>query len=334
MKLLTAILCTCLALPAFAQEPPDFTYIPQKVGANPNSSAGLLSKELTSPYKTDVEKVRSIFRWITDNIEYRTRHSRIMQRRNKSSYKEPEDTGELQPLDERVAETVLENRLAVCDGYARLFKTLCDYAGVESVVISGYARTEAGKRIQRFSSNHSWNAVRIDSSWKLLDVTWASGYITWQGDNFVRYYDEQYFLTSPDQFIHEHYPDDLHWTLMTDPPLMSEFRYSPFKQRSFTKYRITSYSPSQGVLDIAPGDTVNIELETANAAADRQISADPFLDTALYNTDISVLLTPTEFARNKMHYTYVANSPAIQWIYILYNRDLILRYRLRVLIQN
>lgn len=287
-----------------------------------------LAQQLTFSCSTDIQKVRAIFYWITGNISYRTKPMRSRKKAVPIIYEEADDTAALKPLDERVAETVLENRLAICDGYARLFKTLCLYSGVQAEVITGFARTESGKRIQRFQPNHSWNAVLIDSVWRLLDVTWASGYITWQGGEFVRHLDEQYFLSTPQQFISEHYPDDLRWTLMTDPPLMPEFRYSPFKQRSFSKYQITAYKPERGVIEVAQGDTIQIELETANAEKDRQVSNDPFLDTTLYSTASSALLMPSVTLTEKTIYTYIAGSPLVQWLYILYNDDVVLRYKL------
>jgi transglutaminase/protease-like cytokinesis protein 3 len=288
-----------------------------------------LAQQLTLTCSTDLQKVKAIFYWVTENISYRTGPTRIRRKTPRVMVEEINDTAALKPLDERVAETVLDERVAVCDGYARLFKTLCIYSGIQAEVINGYARTEATKRIQRFRPNHSWNAVMIDSVWQLLDVTWASGYITWQGNEFIRHLDEQYFLSTPEQFIREHYPDDMRWTLMTDPPLMPEFHHSPFKQKSFTKYQIVSYSPEKGVIEVSRGDTILIELETANAEKDRNISSDPFLDTTIYTTTMSALLVPV-IQNNKIIYTYIAETPTIQWLYLLYNDDIILRYKLRI----
>ncbi|MGZ8540316.1 MAG: transglutaminase domain-containing protein [Chitinophagaceae bacterium] len=296
---------------------------------NETITPAALSQQLTSDCTTDLQKVRAIFDWIAGNISYRTRPSRSRRKIAPVFIEEINDTAAIKPLDERVAENVLEDRLAVCDGYARLFKTLCSYSGIQAEVINGYARTEATKRIQRFRPNHSWNAVMIDSVWQLLDVTWASGYLTWQ-DEFVRHLDEQYFLSKPAQFIREHYPDDMRWTLMADPPLMPEFRHSPFKQKSFSKYQIIDYSPEKGVIEVSAGDTVLIELETANAGKDRQISSDPFLDTSIYTTTVSALLVPFLQQGNKILYTYIADIPSVQWLYILYNDDIILRYKLKV----
>ncbi|WP_276503460.1 transglutaminase domain-containing protein [Terrimonas pollutisoli] len=293
-----------------------------------------LAQELTLNCTTDLEKVKAIFYWITANIDYRTRPSVPSRFRRRTAIPVIEDDGNdtaaLKPLDERVAENVLDERVAVCDGYARLFKTLCSYSGIQAEVIHGYARTESTKRIQRFRPNHSWNAVLIDSVWKLLDVTWASGYISWHGNDFVRQLDEQYFLTAPEQFIREHYPDDLRWTLMDDPPLMPEFRHSPFKQKSFSKYQITAYLPERGVIEASLGDTLQLQLETSDALKDMSVSSDPFLDTTLYSTTTSALLIPLNGVGMKTNYSYVVNSPTIQWLYILYNDDIVLRYKLSI----
>lgn len=294
------------------------------------ASPPVLAYQLTSPYTSDLEKVRAIFRWITNNIDYRIRETQPRIRVKSGTQIMPDDTGALKSLDERVAESVLEKKLAVCDGYARLFKTLCKYAGIESELITGYARTEAHKVNQRFRSNHTWNAVKIDSVWHLLDVTWASGYVTWRGDMFIRYLEEEYFLSPPHQFIREHYPDDLRWALMADPPVMAEFRHSPYKQRTFIKYSIKSFRPEKGVIEVQLGDTIQVELDIADAERDNRIGPDPFLDTSLYSTATSALLVPSEILPHRISYTYAVTSSTVQWLYVLYNDDVVLRYRLVV----
>jgi transglutaminase/protease-like cytokinesis protein 3 len=320
--------------PVFSQKSKiDFSEVDRRVQFVDAATPYLLSQQLTAQCSTDLEKVRAIFRWITDNIAYRTNEP--INRKKKSRIKEDEveeadDTTLLKPLDERVSETVLANKVAVCDGYARLFKTLCKYAGLRAEVITGYGKTEPHKLHQRFRNNHSWNAVMIDSVWQLLDVTWAAGYITWQGDRFIRQLDEQYFLSPPEVFVREHYPDDLRWTLVDDPPLMAEFKVSPFKQKSFIKYNIVSYKPSTGIIEANLNDTIQIVLESSDVGKDRNISSDPFLDTSIYSTPTSALLVPPGMIAPKTTYTYVVNSPEVEWLYILYNDDIVLRYKLLV----
>ncbi len=51
---------------------------------------------------------------------------------------------------------------AVCEGYTKAYKLLCDRAGIECVSVYGVARDE----------NHSWNYIKLDGAWYLVDVTW------------------------------------------------------------------------------------------------------------------------------------------------------------------
>ena len=63
---------------------------------------------------------------------------------------------------EHLAYGALVNGKAVCDGYSRAFKLLCDRAGIDSLVISGSAEGYA----------HAWNAAKIEGEWYYIDVTW------------------------------------------------------------------------------------------------------------------------------------------------------------------
>jgi transglutaminase/protease-like cytokinesis protein 3 len=330
MKQLVIIFLLLANLSSISQEKRmDFSEIDRKAQSIKFTSPALLARQLTAPYKTEIEKVRSIFRWIAENIEYRTRNT--LNRKTKVTINaEPEDTGALKPLDERVAESVLEKGTAVCDGYARLFKTLCTYAGIHSELVTGYARTQSYRANQRFRSNHTWNAVRIDSVWKLVDVTWASGYISWQGDVYVQHFGEEYFLPDPREFIREHYPDDIRWTLLDRPPAITEFRNSPFKQKTFLKYSIAAYRPAGGVLEANLGDTVQLELDISDPEKDKRIGSDPFLDTSSFTTTRSALLVPSANGNNRISYSYIVTSVQVEWLYVLYNNDVILRYRLLV----
>lgn len=304
----------------------NLSVIDQKTRPIKTAEAEILAKKLTAEYSTDLEKARAIFRWIADNISYRVRE--ISRRPKKETRFNETDTSELKPLDERVAETVLQNGIAVCDGYARLFKILCMHAGIKAEIITGYARGSKGNR--RFGSNHTWNVVMIDGKWQLMDVTWASGYVSLNGDRFIQEFDENYFMPAPEKFIEEHYPDNLQWTLMDDPPLMEEFRKSPYKQKTFSKYRIRSYSPAKGLLEVNEGDTLHFELESSDVVRDHQIYSDLFPDTSVYRTAGSVLVSPSGVSENKTSYIYHVASADIRWVYLLYNDDVVLRYRLQV----
>ncbi len=325
-KWLTILFCITI-IDAFSQQAAaDFTKIDHRVQFIKPAPPAELSKQLISFCSNDLEKVRAIFKWIADNIDYKVK--KTIYRKGTSALNDDDNDSTFRSLDERVAEMVLRSGFAFCDGYARLFKTLCNYAGIRAEIITGYGRVN--KSTRRFGNNHTWNAVMIDNVWQLLDVTWASGYISWSGDTFIRHFDEEYFLMPPNRFILEHYPDDLAWTLMEKPPLMPEFHNSPFKQKTFTKYRITSYRPVGGIIEVRKGDTLLVELETSDAERDHQIGSDPFLDLNSFSGSSCAVLSPCFVEHNKIYYTYYVTTPSIEWLYIQYNNDIIMRYRLMV----
>jgi hypothetical protein len=236
---------------------------------------------------------------------------------------EADDTGYvLKPLNLRVAETVLNRRLAVCDGYARLFKVLCDYSNVPSEIIYGYARPNGSRGRGKFISNHTWNAVYLDSSWHLLDATWASGFTSYKGDEFFRAFDSRYFLTPASQFIYDHYPEDIAWTLMKDPPSQSEFNQTPFKYMGFIKTGIDSYLPSKGIIEAAMGDSIMFQVRSSMVHGLLEVSSTPPVDTIWFDDE------PVIIGGKEKKYTYVVNDPAAEWLYVTCNGRIILRYKL------
>jgi hypothetical protein len=319
MKRVVTILFLSITLPVFSQE-----------------AIALLAKQLTNIHQTEKEKVTAIFNWITGNIAYRVKsNSRVSASSATHTNFIIEDNSPIKSLNERVAEEVLEKRVAVCDGYARLFTTLCDYAGIRSEIIVGYAKSGTNKPTRRFGVNHYWNAVMIDSSWYLLDATWASGYISWKGDEFIREYDESYFLTPPETFIQDHYPDDPRWTLLPDSEVPEEFERTPFKQKSFSKYQINSYYPARGVIETFIGDTIRLKLETGMKEAGRNVCPDLLIDSAIFRHSTSwVFLSPDKIKNssfnNVYNYNYAVVSANVEWLYLLYNNDLVLRYKINV----
>ncbi|MDO5346406.1 MAG: transglutaminase domain-containing protein, partial [Lachnospiraceae bacterium] len=62
---------------------------------------------------------------------------------------------------------------AVCEGYAKAYKILCDRMGIPCVLIGGTV-VQGGR-----SEGHMWNGVYLAGGWYLTDVTWddkSSGY--------------------------------------------------------------------------------------------------------------------------------------------------------------
>ena len=311
----------------------NFSYIDRKVHSVEFGRPDSLARRLTESYVSDVEKLRSIFRWVTENIAYRTRTAFISRRATRyNAVQEDDDVDSSSSLNERIAIDVLKKREAVCDGYARLVKTLCDYAGLRCEIITGYARSNINRVGEQFKSNHRWNAVLVDSNWYLMDATWASGYISNGIEQFVKAYDDHYFMTSPDDFIRDHYPEDSRWTLLAHPPTLQEFYRTPFKHSAFSKYSIASFAPAKGIIEASIGDTINVELTMAslerNAIAPDTLKDD--LEILPVQHALEALSPSDSSQKQKINYQYTITSENIGWLNIIYNQDVVLRYKLNV----
>ncbi len=300
------------------------------VMANAQESLHSLSEKLLRGAATDKQKVTAIFRWITANINYNS----SPQRRINPPITEEEE-GPLKPLHERVAEMVIKRKTAFCDGFARLFTALCDKAGLQSIIICGYAPGGFTRQPARFGVNHYWNAVFLEGRWQLLDATWASGFINARTGEFIREFNSRYFLADPSSFILDHFPDDPRWTLLQGNHLPEEFRKSPFRQKAFGKYGFRAYSPGSGIINASVGDTIVLELEAAKPLYGL-IAPSALTDSSLYSHSSSwVFLQPAENREEggiatRSRYIYPVTSTDVEWIYLLYNEDLVMRYKLNV----
>jgi transglutaminase/protease-like cytokinesis protein 3 len=329
MKLLQTVLLLLIANLAFSQA--------RSVNLNnieEFTSPATLAKFLIASDTTDRQKVRSIFKWITDNIAYNVKSFQNRGQAFSTDYWLEEDddtTAILKPLNERVSEMVLKRRTAVCDGYARLFKSLCDYAGIRCETITGYTKTYINRIGVQFKSNHKWNAVFIDTKWYLLDATWASGYINYR-DEFEREYNAHYFLTPPDEFILDHYPEDLRWALLPEPPTFKEFNYTPFKTAAFNRNYILSFKPENGIIEASVGDSIKIELETTRPKRNLWVIDIPYVDSdAIWVMQCCGVEKPVNSIKgNKVSYTYRVASDKVEWLNIIYDDEMIMRYKLNV----
>jgi hypothetical protein len=153
---------------------------------------------LTARMGSDREKVRAIYRWIGANIDYDVNLlARIREGGGRN----------------RSADETFTMRSAVCGGYANLFRRMAELAGLKAVYLSGPSLTFDGV------VGHAWNAVMIDGKWRLLDATWAAGYVEdakTENGKFIRKFTDIYFLTPAEHFIYTHFPEDPQWQLLEE----------------------------------------------------------------------------------------------------------------------
>jgi len=168
-----------------------------------------LADQITDSFKTDTEKVRGIFYWMTQNISYD--HKAI------DTYVPNLVVDE--DFDEKAIRRTLRTKKGICNDYALVFKALCNREDIVCEKITGYAVTEKPFFTLKYqyedNSNHAWNAVKINHKWYLIDVTWAT--------SVTKGIDETYYLTKPEILILDHHPSEEKWQLLNEPVTMKEF---------------------------------------------------------------------------------------------------------------
>ncbi len=203
---LSAVLCLGLSSIAFAQN--DFKeldeFASKKVSTSIAKDYIKLAKHLTDPYDTEIEKVRSIYVWITHNIRYDV--SAFFN--GTKFYIEPNE--------------VLKRKRGVCGAYSSLFKNMCDEVGIDSRDITGYSKGYGYRKGKVRENLHAWNTVKIDGKWYLLDLTWGAGHI----DNARKFhfeFSEEFWLSDPDKFAELHFPWSPMWQLNDSPLSFEDF---------------------------------------------------------------------------------------------------------------
>jgi transglutaminase/protease-like cytokinesis protein 3 len=154
----------------------------------------------------ELTRARALYRWVTRHINYDAIGFRS------GNY------GDV------TAVATLRKRTSVCEGYARLTQALGAAMGLQVEIVKGYAKGIGFTAGQLFDghANHAWNAVRVNGQWRLMDATWGSGGLN-EGQQFIRDFQDHYFLTAPADFIHDHLPEDPRWQLLDRAVTKTEF---------------------------------------------------------------------------------------------------------------
>ena len=280
---LCVVLCLLLMLTTsyvFAQE--DFSEIDKHAvaaQAGDESSISTLADYLISPAKNDLEKVRAIYSWITANIAY--------------------DVVALETGDygKQSVQEVLKSRKGVCSEYSALFEALAKQAGLEAATIIGFSKGPGfGSDTVAPDPDHAWSAVKVDGKWKLMDCTWASGYV--DGNNkFVRKAFDHYFLTPPDQFIYDHYPEDTKWQLTDKNISRKEFENLVYLRPGFFRNQLKIVSndkrdiTSDGSVDLTFGGPNDAQLNAeVSRGRDRDASCQTFVQKENDSLKVSTII--------------------------------------------
>ncbi len=299
-----------------------------------------LTKELTAPYQQDIQKARSIFRWLAHNIRYDYKLF------NKGGVKGPVcKEGQnceqvFRDWEREYIHKILKKKKAVCDGYARIYKKMCEAAGLRCEIIEGYTKSKPYQVGITGIADHAWNAVWIDSAYLLLDATWASGYCseneaTGKLTGFTRQFDDYYWNTSFGDLSRNHFPKDPKW-ILTHNYTKEKYANNPYYAAPLLS-KLQLISPLSGVIEAKQGDTIRFRFEYTGAPMLLQLNTNIFRNLDVFKTKkISRKTTVSEIdtlALKKQKYiTYTRTGNLYAFDYVvsdnsLYYMELLFDYR-------
>ena len=176
--------------------------------------------------RTDLEKARAVYVWMTDNISY-----------NDAGY----NSGN---YGDNSAENVLKTRVAVCAGFADLFTEIAVKTGIEAITITGYAKGYGYSEGDSFDdSNHAWNAVKIDGAWKIYDATWGQGGGSEDSRGRMKStkkFDEQWFNVDPKHSVFTHLAEIPYENFLPQNISLAEFERLPDLQPKVFQYGLVT----------------------------------------------------------------------------------------------
>ncbi len=209
---------------------------------------------------------RLICRWIAENVSYDIEQLKAGNlNRNKT------------------AREAFETRKCVCGGYANLFLKLAELVGLKAVKITGYSKVYGYSQGEDVRDNsHAWNAVQIKGRWRLVDPTWASGYVN-DEDRFVRQFNEFYFMAPPETLILTHFPEDPAHQLLRQPVSMQQFENFVYLRPRFFRYGIVLKSHRNGLIEAGSDLEVSLEADNRTSfAASLSRNGKKLPDTAVF----------------------------------------------------
>ena len=312
-----------------------------------------LTQKLTSPYSGQLFKARAIFKWITENIRYDYKYY------NKHYYKGKEPKS-YECKDDRDCEAkriaweinyidkILSKKKAVCQGYSMLFKKMCDIAGLKSEIIAGYIRTEPYQVGTSGILEHAWNAVWIDSSYYLLDATWAAGGCGKTDDGkllfFQKSFNDYYWLTPVKDFARNHYPQNSKWTLLPNYTKDS-FATNPYYLPSEIQ-NIKLVTPASGIITAKKGDTIHFKIDYNGYIKDLQINSNIFRNPDIWVFDKiskrkkirrldTLAVKKQQYVKYNLtgslyEFQYVVTDNSLYYLDVLFDRQRIMRFNVTV----
>lgn len=319
-----------MSVPAFSQQQ-DFTGVDSFARTVAyHKDIFRLTNELTAPYSTQMEKTRAIFIWVADNIKYDSKLA------NQDDPKIPDNQFDY-------LRKILAKKKAICSGYAQLFAEMCKIAGVRCDVVKGNVKQKP-YHIGSAGPSHAWNAVWIDSTYYLMDPTWAAGPTeedekTGKAGRFIKEFDDYYWCTPPKDFYRDHYPRDTNWVVGANVP-KEQYINAPYISIGHMR-NLHIISPASGLIQPCKGDTIRFEIRYTEQLDKLQINTNVRRNVPMGywqkkqwieipNAEPKQVYVPyTRVGRNYL-FEYVVADNGLAYIDLLFDYEQTVRFKVRI----
>lgn len=310
-----------------------------------NNNLPKLVNDLTNFCNSNEEKYRAIFIWISDNISYDFKTFNKNPEPEIIKCKEKEDCQiKMAKLDQEIIDRVLNRKIAICDGYSKLFKRMCDIANLNCAIIEGYVKNSPNHIGSMGILNHAWNMIKIDNENYFLDVTWASGYCTKNDDgkldSFVKKFNNYYWLTDSRDFTRDHFPKNALWlngTSLTKNYYKNQ-PYIEVSEMPFLKF----INPESGIINVRKGEKIKFEFNydelvdkiqintnlNKNPSIWKIVKGERILDEKAFEKQKYIDYQKTN---NKYRFEYNIDDEKLKYIDILFDHNLVAKFKITLI---
>ncbi len=287
----------------------------------------ILTYKLTQNLDTQVEQFRAIYTWVCSNIESDHSFGEItLRKRKKLKNDSLSFLNWKTKVLPKVFERLLEDKKTICTGYAYLIKEMSALVDIDCEIVDGYSRTTTRNVGEINIPNHSWNAVKLNNKWYLVDATMASGYFNIDENKFVKDYNDGYFLVEPDLFVKRNYPLDPKWLLTKNKTALSQFVEAPIVYGKTFKHAIIPIAPKSLIAEIVVNEVVLFKFKISKKTKIENIRL--VLNSGLRSENIKV--NHSNYNSGIVELEHRFTKKGNYDIHLMINTDIVLSYTLKV----
>jgi hypothetical protein len=296
-----------------------------------NGNLHELTNTLTTPYTDTLYKLRAIFIWIADNIEYDYKlfNSGSSEWNHFDCYGSKASCAQARiEWENKLLEHVLDKKKAVCNGYGKLFKRMCEQVGIKNEMVDGYVKKNQFQIGLVLNVSHSWNVVKLGGLNYYFDVTWAAGSCKTDEESgkltdFVKQYKDFYWQTPKQKFMRNHFPKDEKWIAETGRT-KEQFFNAPYFYPSELVRNMENNSPDSGVIKTRVGDTLHFRFTFKNPVKNIQVNTNNY-------RNVEILLTnKAAWDNNIYQFDYVVRENSLYYIEVLFDSKEGIRYKVKI----